>query len=321
MGCLALIFGAVWLHHEDLTTIVASFPAVSLTPFKSASFILYIHLCYYYGLCSASLFHTDSHVVFKSTYGRNRQSRTDIEEELTDIFKSLSEGSLNDAGEPVLPAKGLVDVLRIYGERHGGVRLLEENAEDKLREIVQNMPGIELTPQVVVSLVVNLTEHTPGNSPSHDSEHSDDNGVDDESGSNHSHSSHSSGHDRPSALPPKTPVSAHFSNSPFDSGRRQRTIPLQHAAPSSWNARKPQPSSRRRSDAGSYGRPTSDTEVSAVVYCRKQLLRTLLSLLVHLTRSDLALVHVHHRTLPLRTVPIPNFGRVHPLPVLLDLHL
>lgn len=126
---------------------------------------------------------------------------------------------------------------------------------------MKDTPSLEVTPHILLEFIALLTAQSAGSSPQGESASLEDRGRNSDNEGGRNHSSRSSSRGRPPPLPPKTPSSARFPDSPFDSGRRQRTAPLQHNAPSSWTAKKPLPSNRRRSDAGNYGRTLSDSEV------------------------------------------------------------
>ncbi|KAI5119642.1 hypothetical protein M0805_009003 [Coniferiporia weirii] len=194
----------------------------------------------------------------QTTNSRNRDSVADLEEELYDIFTSHHESRANANGEPAIPASTLVDVIRIFGELHDGMQLLSEDEESKLAELVSANPGLEVTPTILLGFLSALTAHSPKGSPDTDAIdlQASGSGGEDDSANNNGRSSRSSSR----GPPPQTPSSGRFPESPFDSGRRQRTAPLQHAVPSSWNSKRAVQSGRRRSDAGSYGRATSDSE-------------------------------------------------------------
>ncbi|KAH8112733.1 hypothetical protein DFH11DRAFT_1689882 [Phellopilus nigrolimitatus] len=170
-----------------------------------------------------------------STYGRNRDSVADLEEELYEIFTTHHDSRASDSGEPAIPARALVDVFRTFGENHDGMQLLTKEEEVQLGNFVSSNPGLEVTPSILLGFLAALTSHSPNESPNNSMEVLEDRGREED----------------------KDDSSGLFV--PLVYGRRQRTAPL-HAAPSSWNGKKPLPTHRRQSDAGSYGRASSDTE-------------------------------------------------------------
>ncbi|KAL4064609.1 hypothetical protein J3A83DRAFT_4273272 [Scleroderma citrinum] len=222
-----------------------------------------------------------------STHGRSRQSISDIEQELYDVFNSIPSSRLNQSNEPTIPADALPDVLREFSLLYG-VELLADDEMEMLRTLLVTNPGIEVTPQVLLQFIAERTRHSPRESPGKDkdartqqhpsptdSPHSSP-VADDEDITLHSDrgrelftrgasssrsSSQSSGGTpyRPPSVPPKTPINP--PPSAFDTSRRQRTTPLAGTAPSSWT-RRPAPASRRKSVDGGSNRALSDTESS-----------------------------------------------------------
>ncbi|KAG1729832.1 uncharacterized protein EDB91DRAFT_801445 [Suillus paluster] len=206
-----------------------------------------------------------------STFGRSRQSITDIEQELYDIFNNHPESREIQSGEPAIPADVLPDVLSAFSESCDGVDLLNEKEMGMLKELLAGNPGIEVTPQVLLQFIAERTRHSPRGSP-YDSPVEEDVTLPDDRGhnpfirnTNHSRSSSrgSAGTSRvpsrPPSVPPKTPTTA--TGSAFDTSRRQRTTPLDAQPPSSWSKR-PAPTSRRKSIDGGSNRGLSDSESS-----------------------------------------------------------
>ncbi|TDL25535.1 hypothetical protein BD410DRAFT_813313 [Rickenella mellea] len=214
-----------------------------------------------------------------SDYGRNRQSLADIEQELYDIFECHPESQLNEEGHPVVPAHALVDVFRVFGERHNGEPLLKADEEKKLGQLVASHPDLDVTPDVLLKFIALLTGDSPQASPAKDLDQGFDRGRTSDKDEDHTYASRSSSHSsgtshgsRAPPVPPKTPLSVRVPDSPFDSGKRQRTTPLQNAAPSSWAGKRPPPAHRRKSDAGAPGMPKralSDSESTPSSYSRR----------------------------------------------------
>ncbi|KAF9232950.1 hypothetical protein BU15DRAFT_54501 [Melanogaster broomeanus] len=211
----------------------------------------------------------------QSTYGRNRDSMHDIEQELVQIFRSHPLSRLNQADEPTIPADALPDVIRDFSELYTDVDLFTDSEMEMLRALLASNPGIEVTPQVLLQFVAERTKHSPRDQSPDDSPQEEDGDEEDVTLSNNrgrhpftrvTTSSRSSSRSstgtsrvpsRPPSVPPKTPVNAPPSSA-FDTSRRQRSTPLN--APSSW-AKRPAPASRRKSvDGGSSSRPSSDSE-------------------------------------------------------------
>ena len=165
-----------------------------------------------------------------------------------------------------MPASALPDVIRVFGEHHDGIELLTEDELARLNDLVSANPGLEVTPNILLGFIRALAG---ASSSSREDDHDvlEDRG-DDDMADNSGPSSRSSSRG-PSTLPstpgpaPKTPNSARFPDSPFESARRRRTAPLTHghAAPSSWNQKRVGTTTRRRSDASNYGHGGSDSEV------------------------------------------------------------
>ncbi|TCD67167.1 hypothetical protein EIP91_000452 [Steccherinum ochraceum] len=218
-----------------------------------------------------------------NTYGRNRQSIADLEQELYDIFAQHPHTTVNDENQPVIPGDALFDVLRTFSRNHDS-ELMTPEEQQQLKALLDSNPGLAVTPQILLQFIAMRTTVSPRHSPEasppedHDAlsgQSSDE--VDDDYIGNRSRrrASYSRSHSRSSSrdsngtsvyrppsrppsrgpqVPPKTPMSA---DSPFDVSRRQRATPLETSAPSSWSRRPAPP--RRKSDAGR----GSDSESSA----------------------------------------------------------
>ena len=210
-------------------------------------------------------------------FGRHRQSIVDIEQELNDIFREHPQCHTDASGAPSLPAIYLSDVFDTYKEEYG-VELLAKDEKATFQQIVDDSPGLEVTPDIILQLVAMRT------SSSNSEEHSP---IADEwnrgrAGERDTHGQHSRSSSngstgtyyrpgpgsRPPTRPPSrgvggTPRTPGSKDSPFDAQKRQRSAPLVPAAPSSWT-RRPAAPGRRKSDASNNGRPMSDTEVRLV---------------------------------------------------------
>ncbi|KAI0635993.1 hypothetical protein C8Q77DRAFT_1155725 [Trametes polyzona] len=200
------------------------------------------------------------------TYGRNRQSIADLEQEINEIFEDHPQSRLNESNEPVIPGDALVDVLRTFSSNHNAVELMTREEEEQLTSLIASNPGLQVTPQVLLQFIAMQTtlspRHSPEGSPPPNMNAFADRGRSEERDYDDMHSRSSSRDStgtyyRPSSRgpppPPKTPR-----ESPFDTSRRQRTTPLNTNAPSSWSRRPPP--SRRKSDAGQHSRALSDSE-------------------------------------------------------------
>ncbi|KAG1750268.1 hypothetical protein EDB19DRAFT_1679420 [Suillus lakei] len=206
-----------------------------------------------------------------SNFGRNRQSVTDIEQELYDIFNRYPDSREIQSGEPAIPADALPDVLSAFSDSYNGVDLLDDREMGALKKILASSPGIEVTPQILLQFVAERTRHSPRDSPNNspleeDVTLPDDRGRNPFSRStNHSRSSSrgsvgtSRVPSRPPSVPPRTPNTS--TSSAFDTSRRQRTTPLDAQPPSSWSKR-PAPASRRKSIDGGSQSALSDSESS-----------------------------------------------------------
>ena len=143
---------------------------------------------------------------------------------------------------------------------------MSKEEEDQLTSLISSNPGLQVTPQVLIQFIAMQTtvssRHGDG-SPDADEEavefelrgrqeERDDDGWNSRSSSRDSTATYQ----RSSSRGPTTPR-----DSVFDTGRRQRTTPLNKktvTAPSSWTRRPPP--SRRKSDGG-HSRALSDSEV------------------------------------------------------------
>ncbi|KAI8969509.1 hypothetical protein BD414DRAFT_525819, partial [Trametes punicea] len=199
------------------------------------------------------------------TYGRNRQSIADLEQEINELFQEHPESHLNESNEPVIPGDALVDVLRTFSRNHNSVELMTPDEEEQLTSLIASNPGLQVTPQVLLQFIAMQTtispRHSPQGSPPPDANSFADRGRSEERDYDDMHSRSSSrdsegtyyrSSSRAPSVGPKTPR-----ESPFESSRRQRTTPLNTNAPSSWSRRPPP--SRRKSDAG-HNRALSDSE-------------------------------------------------------------
>ncbi|KAI9454394.1 hypothetical protein BJY52DRAFT_1427326 [Lactarius psammicola] len=196
-------------------------------------------------------------------FGRHRQSIVDIEQELNDIFREHPQCHTDAAGAPSLPARCLSDVFDTYKEEYG-VELLARDEKATFMQIVDESPGLEVTPDIILQLVAMRTSSGQQNNSEEHSPITDEwnRGRADERDTHGQHSRSSSNgstgtYYRPT--PGGTPRTPGSKDSPFDAQKRQRSAPLAPVAPSSWTRRPPAPG-RRKSDASNNGRPMSDTE-------------------------------------------------------------
>ncbi|KAF7325703.1 hypothetical protein MKEN_00420500 [Mycena kentingensis (nom. inval.)] len=192
-------------------------------------------------------------------YGRNRDSIADLDSDLHTLFLEHPDSTVNDEGQPVIPATALLDVFGQFAEMYDGMELLSQEEMGMLQELLKNNPGIQVTPQVALGFIAQRTaanEASPPRSPPMREEElrgrqdERNTGSDPDSRSSSSDSTGTSrNHSRPPSrgAMPQTPKSG---ASPFDASRRQRSTPLSGNAPSSWSAKRP-PHHRRKSDAGS----------------------------------------------------------------------
>jgi hypothetical protein len=227
----------------------------------------------------------------EETYGRNRQSIANLEEELVELFRAHPKVILNNEDLPVIPGDALVDILRSFSQNHNSYELMTKDEEEQLVKLLEANPGIEVTPSILIQFIAQRTDTSnqdtsPERSPSlraYDAiigrgrpgektefvayARSRSSSQDATGMAVYANRSGSQPSSRPPSrppsrgalsVPPKTPVTR---ESPFDSAARQRTTPLA-IAPSSWARRAPP--SRRKSDAGLYSRETSDSEVRAI---------------------------------------------------------
>ncbi|KIJ94208.1 hypothetical protein K443DRAFT_365473 [Laccaria amethystina LaAM-08-1] len=206
-----------------------------------------------------------------ATYGRNRQSIANIDDQLRTIFLDHPKSHINEAGEPAIPADALVDIFRSFSDV-SNTPLLSEDELTLLKSLLADNPGLEVTPQILLQFIAEKTRASPPRSPNTDddmqllpmrgrAEDRDGYSPYHRSSSNESNgaSYYRSSGSRASSRGPQTPNNP---KSPFDAERRQRSTPLANNAPSSWSKR-PAPAHRRKSDAGSrsdsesFGPPSS----------------------------------------------------------------
>ncbi|KAJ3507753.1 hypothetical protein NLJ89_g6129 [Agrocybe chaxingu] len=179
-----------------------------------------------------------------ATYGRNRQSIADIDEELNKIFKEHPKCSTNESNEPVIPADCLVEVMKSLSDVYDGTPLMTDEEIAMLQNLIAANPGLEVTPAILLQFIAEKTKAaTPPHTPLHDESEGYGHTRTD---SNESMEFYRKPPSRPPSRGPTTPGPS--IKSPLDSERRQRSTPL--AAPSSW-AKRPTPAGRRKSDAGS----------------------------------------------------------------------
>ncbi|KAG6901448.1 hypothetical protein C0995_011782 [Termitomyces sp. Mi166 len=201
-----------------------------------------------------------------ATFGRNRQSIADIQQQLQEFFTNHPKTQYNDQGEPVIPADSLVDVFDAFEDLYQGVRLLDGDETILFQNFLKQNPGLQCTPAILVQYIAQKTRHTPPRSPaSTDDDNERGRSSDRDEGHLRSSSSDSNGTSWSSIGAPQTPLSA---RSPFDNERRQRSTPLTSHAPSSWSTKRPTPAHRRKSDAGS--KSDSEFSTSPGAYGRSQ---------------------------------------------------
>lgn len=187
----------------------------------------------------------------QDTYGRNRDSLANIEENLELTFSEHYARTTNPEGEECVPVEVVPDIIISLAKFYNGRPILNNSEMDMLRTFTETNGSLLVTPAALVSLIAGLTKSSPSDSPQNSALE-----LSDERDALEGPDAHYSGHEsysRPSSRgPPQTPK-----NSVFDTHRRQRSTPLGSAAPSSWASR-PAPPSRRKSDAGN----RSDSDVS-----------------------------------------------------------
>ncbi|KAF8519575.1 hypothetical protein JB92DRAFT_3112335 [Gautieria morchelliformis] len=200
-----------------------------------------------------------------ATYGRRRESIADLEEQINDIFTNHPEAHFNNAETPVIPAHSLPEVIAELSSRYG-VEVLDKVEEQKVAEFVQDNPGIEVTPELLLGFIALATakngEESSSENSSPDADEEDTTrGRNEERDHRRRVDSRSSSTDSNSTSvlrqAPRTP-GARGPESPFEAKSRQRSTPLS-GPPSSWTKR-PAPANRRISDAGSRRGSMSDSE-------------------------------------------------------------
>jgi hypothetical protein len=189
-------------------------------------------------------------------YGRHRQSIAEIDQDLHEIFREHPECYENAQGDSVLPAKCLPDVFETF-HREFDVELLTRDEMQKMVDIVEQTPGLEATPQMLLQFVAMRSSYNTEDDSERGRDSERRTGRRSRSSSVASNTTYYPG-SRPTSRPPSRSGSA--APSPFDSQKRQRSTPLGSTAPSSWSKRPVAPA-RRKSDAGSQSRSMSDAEV------------------------------------------------------------
>lgn len=202
----------------------------------------------------------------QSTYGRRRESIADLEEQINDIFTNHPEAHFNNTDTPIIPAHSLPEVIAELSSRYG-VEVLDKNEEQKVAEFVQDNPGIEVTPELLLGFIALATAKNDEGRSSHNS--SPDQDDEDSSRGRQEERDHQPLVDSRSSSTDSTTTSiwqpepqtpgARGPESPFEAKSRQRSTPLS-GPPSSWTKR-PAPAHRRKSDAGSSRDSLSDSEV------------------------------------------------------------
>ncbi|GJJ08355.1 hypothetical protein Clacol_002569 [Clathrus columnatus] len=206
-----------------------------------------------------------------SLSGRRPESIVDIEETISEIFTNHPEAHFNNSDIPVIPAHSLPDVILELSARYE-VEVLSKDEQRQMELFVQDNPSIEVTPELLLSFVAQVTaKHSksrtsPTNSSPEHSDRSDRGRDENRQETNRSGGMHSRSSSRDSKGNPywKWEQNSSFGppDSPFEAKSRQRSTPLA-GPPSSWN-RRPAPATRRKSDAGNQSGSMSDTEYSFV---------------------------------------------------------
>ncbi|KAF5349769.1 hypothetical protein D9758_010178 [Tetrapyrgos nigripes] len=210
--------------------------------------------------------------VFQESYGRNRESIADMQALLEPIFESHPEAS-EEHGVMQIPAEYLPDVFKALAAT--GLDIMTKEEEDKLKDILEQNPGMKASSELVVSFLLAKTASASPDVLSNSSPE----GSDGEDltrgrsqnryhGEDRSSSSESAGTSRHFSRPPsRSSVPQTPRTSAFDTTRRQRSTPLESAAPSSWSARPKAPHRRKSIDAGNRS-DRSDGEAPPSSYAR-----------------------------------------------------
>src|SRR5258708_14826299 len=158
-------------------------------------------------------FYASLTTVIRKHFGGHRQSISDIEQELRDIFCGHPQCSDNSQGVASLPARCLPDVFDTYREEYG-VELLTKDELATFMQIVDGSPDLEATPDIILQLVAMRTSSSQQvDSEDHLSNPDCDRGRTDERDQQGQHSrSSSNGGSRPPSRPssrvggvPRTP--------------------------------------------------------------------------------------------------------------------
>lgn len=208
---------------------------------------------------------------------------------MLDIIERHPNFYLNGDDVPVIPAEHVVDVFREFSDIYDGTELLSPKEIDDLKKFLDDHPGLEATPGMLLGLIAARTPASGHSNEQLDEDALDEHEVDDDLTWHNSRRGRDSNRSSPqrgardssnesaggtqwtsgrrgSVDIEGTPSSS--KSSVFDTTKRQRSTPLseQNTAPSSW-AKRPAPSRKRRG-SGASDRAMSDSEVCIVTVHR-----------------------------------------------------
>ena len=101
------------------------------------------------------------------SYGRNRQSIANIDDQLRTLFLDHPKSHINDSGEPAIPADALVDIFRSFSDV-SNTPLLSEDEFTLLKSLLAENAGLEVTPQILLQFIAEKTRASPPRSPNSD---------------------------------------------------------------------------------------------------------------------------------------------------------
>lgn len=154
-----------------------------------------------------------------------------LQAKLTNLFRANAASYDNDAGEVVLPASAMLDILRAFSAEYG-VTLLKPSEEENLGNTVASMSGFALTPGEMMTFIEALAS-----APTPVAEN---------------------GNIDPLLSTPAPKETSRKTTSPLEA--RPRSIPLEQGVSGARTQRPQAAHRRRRSEAGSLG-GGSDSEV------------------------------------------------------------
>ncbi|KAG8926942.1 hypothetical protein FRC02_008571 [Tulasnella sp. 418] len=197
-----------------------------------------------------------------------RKSISDLREELIVAFQQHEATSTNQHGDPVVPAKFIASLLSTFCTQHD-VALLTPAETASLENVTSTIPDYPITADELLQFITMapVVSASPSSSPDTSFEESDSEERGRHDSRAHNTASRSSSNDS-SQTSYYVPGKGRYSDSsippnssPFESESRQRSLPLQNVAPTSYKRPTAPGRRRRRSEGGSVS-GLSDSESS-----------------------------------------------------------